>query len=87
MPKGSVRDLLIREAHEGGLIGNFGVQETYDILHDHVYWPHMKHDVHEFSKMALLIACKKVDDAYHVADLFFKEVVRLHGLPGSIVSD
>jgi len=37
--------------------------------------------------MALLIACKKVDDAYHVADLFFKEVVRLHGLPGSIVSD
>jgi len=57
VPKGSVRDLLIREAHEGGLIGNFGVQETYDILHDHVYWPHMKHDVHEFYDKCFI--CKK----------------------------
>ena len=145
VPHCSMRELLVREAHGGGLMGHFGVRKTLEILHEHFFWPRMRRDViricgrcitcrrakskvlphglytplpvpsepwvdismdfvlglprtkrgrdsifvvvDRFSKMAHFIPCHKTDDATNIADLFFKEIVRLHGMPRSIVSD
>ena len=43
--------------------------------------------VDRFSKAAHFVACRSSCSARDLADMFFKNIVRLHGLPISIVSD
>nr|XP_043619798.1 uncharacterized protein LOC122591603 [Erigeron canadensis] len=141
---GSIHDLLIREAHGGGLAGHFGINKTGEILTEHFYWPRLLKNVlniisrcptcHQakatfhkglytpllvpsqpwedlsmdfivalprtqrgkdsimvvvdrFSKMVHFVPCNTTNDASAVANFFIKEIVRLHGIPKTIVSD
>jgi hypothetical protein len=43
--------------------------------------------VERFSNMAHFIPCQKTNNATHIANLFFKEIVRLHRFPNNIVLD
>ncbi|KAF7839837.1 Transposon Ty3-G Gag-Pol polyprotein [Senna tora] len=37
VPQCSLRELLVREAHGGGLMGHFGITKTLDVLHEHFF--------------------------------------------------
>ena len=45
VPKHAIRELLIREAHGGGLVGHFGVVKNLEVLKEHFFWPKMLGDV------------------------------------------
>ncbi len=42
-----IRELLVREAHGGGLAGHFSEKKTLKALKEHFYWQKMIKDMHK----------------------------------------
>ncbi|KAA0048153.1 reverse transcriptase [Cucumis melo var. makuwa] len=57
IPKCSMRELLVKEAHGGGLMGHFGEFKTYSMLCEHFYWLKMRKDVNKVCKQCF--KCKE----------------------------
>lgn len=145
IPRCSLREAILIEAHDSYLGGHFGQNKTLAIIKERFYWPKMEKEVmryvqkchvchkakghshnaglytslpiphapwqdvsmdfvvglprtqrnrdsimvvvDRFSKMAHFLPCCKTADATYVADLYLREVVRLHGIPLTITSD
>lgn len=48
IPQGSLRQSIVKEAHEGGLSGHFERDKTVALLQENFYWPCMSKDVSHF---------------------------------------
>ncbi|XP_071933765.1 uncharacterized protein [Coffea arabica] len=68
VPNSSIRDLLIREAHSGGLMGHFGITKTLAMLQEHFYWPHMRRDVERM--VGRCVTCHKAKSKTHPYGLY-----------------
>ncbi|KAH9648159.1 WD REPEATS REGION domain-containing protein [Citrus sinensis] len=68
VPHSSLRELLVREAHGGGLMGHFGIAKTLNVLKEHFFWPHMKRDVERICEKSK----KGNDSVFVVVDRFSK---------------
>ena len=77
VPNSSMRELLVREAHGGGLMGHFGVRKTLDVLQEHFFWPKMKRDVERVC--ARCVTCWQAKlKSYHINyTLLYLYLVRL----------
>ncbi|KAL4385809.1 hypothetical protein GQ457_15G017860 [Hibiscus cannabinus] len=108
-----MREVLIREAHGGGLMGHFEVTKTLHVLKEHMFWPKMRRDVERYCERC--VTCKKAKSKVQPHGMYLPlpipdspwtdismdfvlglprtrnveiaDIVRLHGIPRSIVSD
>ena len=48
IPKSSMRENLIKEKHNGGLVGHFGRDKTIDLVSKNYDWPYLQKDVKKF---------------------------------------
>ena len=65
VPICSLRELLVREAHGGGLMGHFGIAKTLGVIQEHFYWPRLKRDVERICSRCVTCKQAKSRIQYH----------------------
>ncbi|XP_071928135.1 uncharacterized protein [Coffea arabica] len=68
IPKSSMRTLLVRESHGGGLMGHFGIAKTLMILQEHFFWPRMTSDVERHIERC--VTCHQAKSKVHPYGLY-----------------
>ncbi len=53
VPKGKMRDIILKECHDGLLAGHGGVKRTTTFLKKFYYWPNLKDSAKEYVKTCL----------------------------------
>jgi hypothetical protein len=48
IPKCSMRENLLKEKHNEGLVGHFGYDKTFSKLNESYFWPGMREDIKRF---------------------------------------
>jgi hypothetical protein len=54
VPKKKMRDVLLKECHDGPLAGHGGAKRTTTFLKKSYYWPNLKDDTEEYVKICLI---------------------------------
>jgi hypothetical protein len=53
VPEGKMRDIILKECHDGPLVGHGGAKRTITFLKKSYYWPNLKDSVEEYAKTCL----------------------------------
>ncbi len=53
VPKGRLRDVLLKECHDGTFVGHGGTKHTITFLKKFYYWLNLKDDAKEYVKTCL----------------------------------
>ncbi|GJX38887.1 reverse transcriptase domain-containing protein [Tanacetum coccineum] len=88
---GSVRKLIMDEAHTSRYSIHPGADKMYYDLRDLYWWPGMKRDVAEYvsrlTKSAHFLPIREDYKMEKLARIYINEIVARHGVPVSIISD
>ncbi|CAJ2651172.1 unnamed protein product [Trifolium pratense] len=89
-----IKKMILEEGHRSGMSIHPGVTKMYQDLKKLFWWPGMKRQISEFVYACLVCQKSKIEHQKpsgtlvpKLAEIYVEQIVKLHGIPSSIVSD